>query len=69
MRDPYRLPSTVPPSTYEITLEPDLDAATFQGEVTIDVTAHESTSDITLNAIELDDVTNHEAPNRLRIRG
>jgi puromycin-sensitive aminopeptidase len=52
--DPYRLPTQVTPSHYALTLEPDLDAATFAGEVTIQVDAHEPTGEITLNAIELD---------------
>jgi len=35
--DPYRLPTTVLPSRYELELRPDLDAATFEGTVAIDV--------------------------------
>jgi len=52
--DPYRLPTTVTPTHYDITLEPDLRAATFEGRVTVEVEAHERVSEITLNAIELD---------------
>ena len=38
--NPYRLPRTVLPTHYALTLEPDLDAATFSGEVDIVVTRH-----------------------------
>ena len=54
MADPYRLPETVVPSHYDLVLEPDLGAATFAGEVGIDVDATETTSEIVLNAIELE---------------
>ena len=53
----YRLPRTVIPTHYNITLEPDLEAATFTGEVVIDVDVHEPVMEIVLNAIELDIVT------------
>ncbi len=55
--DPYRLPRTVVPSRYDVTLEPDLDSATFAGTVTIDVNADETTGELVLNAIELDIVS------------
>jgi puromycin-sensitive aminopeptidase len=51
---PYRLPRTVIPSHYEITLEPDLEAASFKGSVNIKVNVSEPVSEIWLNAIELD---------------
>jgi puromycin-sensitive aminopeptidase len=50
----YRLPRTVAPQRYEIELTPDLAAATFAGRVGIDVTVTESTSELVLNAAELD---------------
>ena len=50
----YRLPRTVIPSHYEITLEPDLDTATFIGSVVIAVQVDEPVTAIVLNAIELD---------------
>ncbi len=50
----YRLPRTVIPSHYDLTLEPDLDAATFTGTVEIDVEVVEPVTEIVLNAIELD---------------
>jgi len=49
----YRLPYTVEPRRYEVLLTPDLGAATFTGEVKISGTAHESVSEIVLNAAEL----------------
>ncbi len=51
---PYRLPRTVIPSRYEISLEPDLEAASFTGTVAIEVDINEQTSDIWLNAAELE---------------
>jgi puromycin-sensitive aminopeptidase len=52
--DPYRLPRTVLPSRYELTLEPDLDAATFTGECTTEVEVVERTDEIVLNAADLE---------------
>lgn len=52
--DAHRLPRTVTPSRYDLTLEPDLEAATFTGEVLITVDVHEQVDEIVLNAIELD---------------
>jgi puromycin-sensitive aminopeptidase len=49
----YRLPYTVVPSRYRLTLVPDLSGATFTGEVSIDVTVAEPVTDIVLNAAEL----------------
>ncbi|MEW6542679.1 MAG: M1 family metallopeptidase [Nitrospirota bacterium] len=51
--DPYRLPTTVIPSRYELRLEPDLATCTFSGLATISVTVAEPTSEILLNAAEL----------------
>jgi len=50
----YRLPRAVIPSHYDITIEPDLGAATFSGSVGIDVDIVEPVTEIALNAIELD---------------
>jgi puromycin-sensitive aminopeptidase len=50
---PYRLPTSVRPHAYRLVLTPDLAAATFEGDVEIDVTVVEPTSSITLNAAEL----------------
>ncbi|MBI4533910.1 MAG: M1 family metallopeptidase [Candidatus Melainabacteria bacterium] len=49
----YRLPTTATPDRYEIKLTPDLQNFTFSGEETIDITVHESASEIILNAAEL----------------
>ncbi|MBV8463637.1 MAG: hypothetical protein JO368_10110, partial [Acidimicrobiales bacterium] len=51
---PYRLPTTVVPSAYRLVLVPDLGAATFTGDVEIDVTVEQPTRDIVLNAAELE---------------
>ena len=48
-----RLPSTVLPENYTLTLTPDLKAATFSGVETISVTVKEPVNSITLNAAEL----------------
>ncbi len=51
--DPYRLPSTVVPVRYELRLEPDLASCRFTGEETITIEVRERTSEIVLNATEL----------------
>jgi aminopeptidase N len=48
-----RLPETVRPDHYTLTLTPDLTAATFTGVESIDVTLAEPSDHITLNAIEI----------------
>ncbi len=50
----HRLPRNVIPSRYDLTLEPDLDECTFAGDVSIEVTVVDATSEVVLNAIELD---------------
>jgi len=52
--DPYRLPRHVVPHRYDLRLEPDLTAARFAGQETITLTVLQPTSDIVLNAIEID---------------
>ena len=47
------LPANVRPSKYSIKLQPDLDQFTFQGEETIGIQVMEPTSEILLNAVEL----------------
>jgi puromycin-sensitive aminopeptidase len=51
--NPHRLPRTVEPRRYALTLTPDLPAASFSGEVDIEVDVLEPTSVVLLNAIEL----------------
>ncbi|MBV9934519.1 MAG: M1 family metallopeptidase [Actinobacteria bacterium] len=53
MSDAYRLPRSIEPQRYELTLTPDLDAATFAGEERVRVLAHEAVNEIVLNAAEL----------------
>ncbi|MGA9586751.1 MAG: M1 family metallopeptidase [Terracidiphilus sp.] len=48
-----RLPTTVRPQHYSLTLTPDLKAATFTGSETIDVILDQQTNSITLNAHDL----------------
>ncbi len=52
--DPYRLPRHIVPIRYDLRLEPDLTAARFTGQETITLTIHHATSEIVLNAVELD---------------
>ncbi len=52
--DRYRLPRHVVPIRYDLRLEPDLTVANFAGQETITLTIHQPTSEIVLNAIELD---------------
>lgn len=49
----FRLPRTVIPNHYELTLTPDLVAATFGGHVFVDVEVLEPVSEIVLNTAEL----------------
>jgi puromycin-sensitive aminopeptidase len=53
MQDRFRLPRTVVPSRYDLTIEPDLDAATFAGRAEVVVEVHETVDSVVLNAIEL----------------
>ncbi len=50
----YRLPTTVRPHAYRLVLTPDLPAATFAGDVEIDVTVETPTTTVTVNAAELE---------------
>jgi puromycin-sensitive aminopeptidase len=54
IENPYRLPRTVLPSRYEITLTPDLKNGLFSGEVRIDANAVEVVNQISLHAAELE---------------
>ncbi|MEM7092466.1 MAG: M1 family metallopeptidase [Actinomycetota bacterium] len=54
MTNPHRLPTDVLPTRYDLTLRPDIDDASFGGHVTIDATAASETTEIVLNAIELE---------------
>ncbi len=48
-----RLPGSVTPEHYALTLTPDLKAATFAGSETIDIATAKPLADITLNAAEI----------------
>ena len=48
-----RLPQTVQPLSYSLTITPDLKNATFSGDETIEVSLAEPTDHITLNAAEI----------------
>ena len=50
----YRLPTNVRPVKYAITLTPDLEGFTFDGEETIELELTEAVSSISLNAIEIE---------------
>src|SRR5246500_323195 len=49
-----RLPETAKPANYKLTFTPDLENAKFEGEETISVRVLKPTSEITLNAIDID---------------
>src|SRR5438445_3137215 len=51
--DPYRLPTHVVPSRYDLRLEPDLAMLSFHGEATVTVTVAEATDEVVVNAVEL----------------
>ena len=53
-QDAHRLPRTVQPLHYELTLRPDLDGYTFSGEARIGVRVMEPVTEVVLNAVELD---------------
>jgi puromycin-sensitive aminopeptidase len=50
----YRLPRAVLPRRYDLTITPDLGAATFVGEARVDVEVVEASDAIVLNAAELE---------------
>ncbi len=52
--DRYRLPRTVVPTRYELTIAPELDAATFSGEQRVAVEVIDPVDEVVLNAAELE---------------
>ncbi|MGH9227418.1 MAG: M1 family metallopeptidase [Acidimicrobiales bacterium] len=52
--NPHRLPRTVVPRRYDLTLEPDLEAASFAGHEVVAVEVLTETSEVVLNAVELE---------------
>jgi puromycin-sensitive aminopeptidase len=53
-RLPHRLPRDVVPEHYTLVFEPDLDQASFTGEATLELRARKVTTEVVLNAAELD---------------
>ena len=49
-----RLPETARPENYKLTFTPDLDNAKFEGDETIAIQVLKPTSEITLNAVDID---------------
>ena len=54
-----RLPEVARPANYKLTITPDLEKATFEGDETISIRVTKATSQVTLNAADIDfhDVT------------
>ena len=52
--NPHRLPRTVVPNRYDLVLQPDLEAGTFSGTVTIGVEVLEPIEELVLHAAELE---------------
>ncbi len=52
--DPYRLPRHVIPTHYDLRIEPDLHAHSFTGHEMVTLTVVEPTTEVLLNATELD---------------
>jgi aminopeptidase N len=53
-QDHYRLPRTVIPSRYQLTIEPDLDAAVFTGDERVAIEVIDPVDEVVLNADELE---------------
>ncbi len=51
--NPYRLPTTVAPVSYDLELTPNIDAATFAGEVLVTLAVTEPVTEIQFNAVDL----------------
>jgi puromycin-sensitive aminopeptidase len=58
----HRLPYTVEPRRYALRLAPDLEGASFTGEVHIEVLVHEAVGEIVLHATELTIASAHLEP-------
>ena len=54
---PYRLPTTVVPTRYQLRLEPDLAAATFRGEEAVVIKVVGRTAEIVLKVSVDGDIT------------
>ena len=51
--DPYRLPKSVRPTDYHITIDPDVETETFTGSVIIDAVVDEAVDEVVLNSDSL----------------
>src|ERR1700688_3119615 len=49
-----RLPEVAVPENYKLSFTPDLEKATFEGDETISIRVLKPTSEITLNAVDID---------------
>lgn len=65
--NPYRLPRHVLPESYALRLAPELDAATYTGEVTIKVKVSEPTDEIVLNAVTVTDAGTPNAERNMTV--
>src|SRR4249919_3458503 len=52
--DPYRLPRTVIPSRYDLTVQPDLGQATFSGSEDVALIVEQPVERVLLNAVDLE---------------
>ncbi|HET6664513.1 MAG TPA: hypothetical protein VFG94_09660, partial [Acidimicrobiales bacterium] len=52
--NPHRLPRAVVPRRYDLTIEPDLEAASFAGNEAIAVDVLNETNEVVLNAVEIE---------------
>jgi len=69
----HRLPYSVEPQRYDLRLAPDLEAATFAGDVRIEVVVHDTVPEIVMHAAELSVASAHleragEEPRALDVR-
>jgi len=66
-----RLPEVARPDNYKLTFTPDLDKATFEGDETITLHVLKPTSEITLNAVDIDfhevSITNGGATQKAKV--
>ncbi len=51
--NPYRLPRTVVPSRYDLTLAPDLVRRDFMGDMKVAITVHQPVADVMVNAVDI----------------
>jgi aminopeptidase N len=66
-----RLPEVAVPENYKLSFTPDLDKATFEGNETISIRVSKPTSEITLNAVDIDfhevTITSGGAPQKAKV--